>query len=151
MDSAIYGLGRPRQAGGLVANTIVNDQKGADGDARDASRRLRAAIQKCLGSQSQSHESRYGNGRDPLFRLKICGYLNKTTMDNKKTLMIVGGIVAVGAVGYFVMKNMKPATPPVPPVVPLQPLPAQAAKRASAEPRGKLPWATGDVSLWDDE
>ena len=69
---------------------------------------------------------------------------------NKKTLMLVAGVAAIGFAGYFVMKNMKPAAPfkSVAPVAPPRPA---AAKRASAEPRGKLPWATGDVSLWDDE
>lgn len=73
---------------------------------------------------------------------------------NKKLLMIVGGIAVVSVFGFIVYKNMKPTTTasmpgPVIPLLPQKDLSAEMM--ASAQPRGKLPWATGDVSLWDDE
>jgi hypothetical protein len=55
-------------------------------------------------------------------------------------------IVAAGLVAWKII-SMPPYKPVIPPT---QPRPAQRS-RASAEPRGKVPWATGDVDLWDDD
>ena len=66
---------------------------------------------------------------------------------DKKGLYAVGGVILAGIlVAVLVAKYKKEETVvvPPPPVVPVTP-------PVPAEERGKLPWATGDVGLWDDE
>ena len=71
---------------------------------------------------------------------------------NKRLIMLVGGIAVLSVLGYALDQKYHwfSSTPPPPPP-PQNPAAAKAAKRAPAEPRGKLPWAVGDVNLWDDE
>ena len=85
------------------------------------------------------------------------------SMKNHKVAWIVGGIAAVVIVGKVmndkngwydrVTKKQLPGvpTPPAPAPGPAPtPAPVEgAAYRASAQPRGKLPWSTGDVEMWD--
>lgn len=68
-------------------------------------------------------------------------------MTKRNTIYIVSGVVLVGIVGFVLSQkyhwfNVKPITPPVTPV---------AIIKRSQSPKGKMPWAVGDVSLWDDE
>lgn len=79
---------------------------------------------------------------------------------NKKALMIVGGIAAVAVVAkvtndkYAWMDKLKPAAKQLPGVKTpddKQQQQTEASRAAASQPRGKLPWAVGDVGLWDDE
>ncbi len=83
--------------------------------------------------------------------------------NNKKTLMVIGGIAAIVIIGKIAndkngwfdklmpkKKNeLKPDQDYNNQTITPVPIDDPAAKKAA--PRGKLPWAVGDVSLWDDE
>lgn len=64
----------------------------------------------------------------------------------------VGAIAIVGVIylGYDMIRTRKNKT-----VFPSQSSPAivkaTTIPKVPSEPRGKLPWAIGDVNLWDDE
>lgn len=66
----------------------------------------------------------------------------------KTVIIALAGIAIVGVVAYglntkyhWFPKQLKP--PPKPDVTP--------TPQASRAPRGTMPWAIGDVGLWDDE
>jgi hypothetical protein len=84
---------------------------------------------------------------------------------NKKLLFVLGGVVVVGAIGWALdskyhwfssmadsaKSKMTEMTSKVSSSSATVPPGARAPVRMAREARGKLPWAVGDVSLWDDE